>query len=173
MMPRFLRRLLDAVFPAPLLSLMLCGLWLLMQHTTDLAHVVLGAVLGVLIPIFTRGLRPLPVRLRHPLTMLTLALRVVYDTTVSNFQVVRFLLFPGQRRHAPAFVRIPLDVRDPNALAVLATICCITPGTAWGEISLDRSMVLLHVLEVDDPQKVIHHFKHCYERPLMKIFESA
>ena len=50
-------------------------------------------------------------------------------------------------------------------------IVCITPGTAWAEISLDRSMLLLHVLELDDPATVIADVKQRYEAPLMEIFE--
>ena len=85
--------------------------------------------------------------------------------------VMRFLVRKSSRRHPPAFVQIPLELRDPNGLAVLAMIVCITPGTAWAELSLDRSMLMLHVLEVDDPQAIVHHVKTCYERPLMEIFE--
>lgn len=81
------------------------------------------------------------------------------------------MLFPSLRRHPAAFVHIPLELKDPNALAVLSMITCITPGTAWAEISRDRSMLLMHVLEVDDPQQVIDHVKNSYERPLMEIFE--
>jgi multicomponent K+:H+ antiporter subunit E len=117
------------------------------------------------------GLRPLPVSVRHPWTILKLALTVVKDTSVSNFQVIRFLLLPSLRTHSARFVYIPLDLRDPNGLAVLAMITCITPGTAWAEISRDRSMLLMHVLEVDDPQTIIDHVKTQYERPLMEIFE--
>lgn len=103
--------------------------------------------------------------------VLRLGLRVVADTIASNLAVVLFLVFPSRRRHASGFVHIPLELRDPNALAVLAMIVCITPGTAWAEISLDRSMLLLHVLEVDDPQTIATHVKERYERPLMEIFE--
>ena len=67
---------------------------------------------------------------------------------------------------------MPLQLRDPNALAVLATIVCITPGTAWAELSLDRSMLLLHVLEVEDAAAIAADIKQRYERPLMEIFES-
>jgi multicomponent K+:H+ antiporter subunit E len=70
-----------------------------------------------------------------------------------------------------AFVRIPLDVRDPNALAVLSMIVCLTPATAWAELSLDRSVLLLHVLLLEDEAELIANFKHRYERPLMEIFE--
>ena len=33
---------------------------------------------------------------------------------------------------------------------VLAMILCLTPGTAWGEIAFDRSMLLIHVFDLDD-----------------------
>ncbi|MNR36574.1 Na(+)/H(+) antiporter subunit E [compost metagenome] len=68
-------------------------------------------------------------------------------------------------------MHIPLELRDPNALAVLAMIVCITPGTSWAELSRDRSMLLLHALEVGDHAELIAHVKNRYERPLMEIFE--
>lgn len=163
--------MMKLIFPAPLLSVALFVLWLLLNHSVSAGHLVLGALLGLLIPVLTRGLRPLPVRVRHPWTIFKLAITVVADTSVSNFQVVRFLLFPSLRKHPAAFVHIPLQLQDPNGLAVLAMITCITPGTAWAEISRDRSMLLLHVLEVEDPQIIIDHVKTKYERSLMEIFE--
>ena len=44
-------------------------------------------------------------------------------------------------------------------------------NSAWAEISRDRSMLMLHVLEVDDAAKIAAHVKSAYERPLMEIFE--
>ncbi|MBQ0132564.1 MAG: Na+/H+ antiporter subunit E [Comamonas sp.] len=163
--------MIKLILPSPLLTVALFVMWLLLNHTVSPGHMVLGAIFGVLIPIVTRGLRPLPVKVRHPWTILKLAARVVHDTSVSNFQVVRFLMFPSLRKHRAEFVYIPLDLRDPNGLAVLAMITCITPGTAWAEISRDRSMLLMHVLEADDHQRIIDHVKNSYERPLMEIFE--
>lgn len=159
------------LLPAPLLSVALFVLWLLLSRSVSAGHLILATVLAVLVPLLTGGLRPLPVRIRRPGMVLRLGLRVVADTIASNLAVVLFLVFPSRRRHASGFVHIPLELRDPNALAVLAMIVCITPGTAWAEISLDRSMLLLHVLEVDDPQTIATHVKERYERPLMEIFE--
>ena len=163
--------MMKLLFPAPLLSVALFVLWLLLNHTISAGHMVLGAILGLLIPVLTRGLRPLPVRVRHPWTIFKLVITVIADTTISNFQVLRFLLRPSLRKHPSKFVHIPLELRDPNGLAVLAMITCITPGTAWAELSRDRSVLLMHVLEVDDPQTIIDHVKTRYERPLMEIFE--
>ena len=156
------------LLPAPLLSVALFLLWLLLTRSLSAGHLILATVLALAVPLLTRGLRPLPVRIRKPTAVLRLGLRVVVDTVVSNLDAARILVFPSRRRHPSAFVRIPLQVRDPNALAV---IVCITPGTSWAELSLDRSVLLLHVLEVDDPQSIVDHVKQHYEQPLMEIFE--
>ncbi len=163
--------MMKRIFPAPLLSVALFGMWLLLNSSVSPGHLVLALLVAVVIPVLTRGLRPLPVRIRKPGTVLRLALNVLIDTSVSNFAVSRFLAFKSLRRHPSAFVHIPLELRDPNALAVLAVIVCITPGTSWAELSLDRSVLLLHALEVGDPQELIDHIKTRYERPLMEIFE--
>ncbi len=165
------RRPLQRVVPAPLLSLALLGLWLVLNRTLSPGHIVLGTLLGLAIPLVTAGLRPLPVRIRKPGAMVKLGFTVAKDTVLSNLTVARLLLAPSRRRHPPGFVHIPLDLRDPNGLAVLAMVVCITPGTAWAELALDRSMLLLHVLEVDDPEAIVAHVKERYERPLMEIFE--
>ncbi|ABM33852.1 Na+/H+ antiporter subunit E [Paracidovorax citrulli] len=164
--------MMKRLFPAPLLSVALAGMWLLLNHSMSAGHLILAAIVGLAIPLLTRGLRPLPVRVRRPGAILRLALSVMVDTSLSNLNVVRFLAFKSQRRHPPGFVQIPLDLRDANGLAVLAVIVCITPGTSWAELSLDRSVLMLHVLELDSHEAVIGHIKQRYERPLMEIFES-
>ena len=166
-MKHWLRKL----FPAPLLSLALLGMWLLLNRSLSAGHVLLGGLLALAIPVLTAGLRPMPVRVRRPGALLRLLLTVMADTVQSNLAVARLLLAPGRRRRPAGFVRIPLDVRDPNALAALAMIVCITPGTAWAELALDRSALLLHVLELDDAAAITAHIKQRYERPLMEIFE--
>lgn len=167
--PSLLRR----VVPSPLLSLALLGLWLLLNRSLSAGHVLLACGLALAVPLVTSGLRPLPVRIRKPGTVLRLGFTVVADTVRSNLAVARLLLMPSRRRHPAGFVHVPLDMRDPNALAVLATIVCITPGTAWAELSLDRSMLLLHALEVDDPAAMAADIKRRYEAPLMEIFEPV
>lgn len=166
--PRLLKRLV----PAPLLTLALLALWLLLNRSLSPGNLVLGSVFALAIPLLTAPLRPMPVRIRKPFTVLWLGLTVVADTTHSNLAAMRVLLRSQSRRRYPAgFVHIPLELRDPNGLAVLAMIVCITPGTAWAEISLDRSLLMLHVLELDDPEGTVKLIKERYERPLMEIFE--
>ena len=159
------------LFPAPLLSVFLCLVWLLLNRSLSPGQIILGVLLGWLIPMLTQGLRPRSVSIKKPWTIIRLGLRVARDSLSSNLAVLRLLLMPGSRKKPAGFVHVPLQLRDPNGLAVLAMIVCITPGTAWAEVSRDRSILLLHVLEADDPQGIIDHIKACYERPLMEIFE--
>ena len=58
-----------------------------------------------------------------------------------------------------------------HGLAALSMITTVIPGTIWSELALDRSILLLHVFDLDDEARFIEHFKHTYERPLMEIFE--
>ena len=159
------------ILPAPLLSAALFVLWLLLNRTLGTGHVLLALVLALAIPVFTAGLRPVPVRIRRPGVALRLLFTVAGDSVRSNIAVIGLLLRPGSRRHPPGFVQVPLDLRDPNALAALALIVCLTPGTAWAELSLDRATLLLHALEVDDASAMAAQVKARYERPLMEIFE--
>jgi multicomponent K+:H+ antiporter subunit E len=161
------------LLPAPLLSVALFVLWLLLNRSLEVAQLLLALLLALAIPLLLAGLRPMRVRIRRPGAVLRLMLAVVLDTTRSNIAVARLLLRPGPRRHPAGFVHIPLALRDPNGLAVLAMIVCITPGTAWAELALDRSMLLLHVLELDDAEAIAADIKHRYERPLMEIFEET
>ena len=158
--------------PSPPLSLALFAVWLLLNQSLDAATLLLAALLAVVVPLITRSLRPAQVRMRRPGLALQLTGRVILDLGASAGNVARLLLTRRTEAIRAAFVRVPLDMRDPNGLAVLAMILCLTPGTAWGEVSFDRSTLLIHVFDLDDEAAFIALIKTRYERPLMEIFET-
>ena len=163
--------MMKKILPAPLVSFGLFVVWLLLNRSLSPGHLLLALLLALGLPVLFKELRPQKVRVRHLGTVLRLCWTVVVDTTQSNIAVLRFLLLPRTRRHSADFVKIPLELRDPNGLAVLSMIVCITPGTVWAELSRDRSMLMLHVLEVHDREAIVQHVQTRYERPLMEIFE--
>jgi multicomponent K+:H+ antiporter subunit E len=158
--------------PSPPLSLALFLVWLLLNQSLDAATLLLAAIFAVIVPLLTRSLRPATVRMRNPGVAVRLWARVIVDLTISVMTVAWLLLTRRSPNINGHFVEIPLELRDPNALAVLSMICCLTPGTAWGELSLDRSRLLLHVFDLEDEASFIAHIKTRYEEPLMEIFES-
>ena len=158
------------LLPAPLLSAALFALWLTLNHPVSPGHVVLGAVLAIAMPWLAAPLRPLPVRIRRPGVVLRLVAAVFHDVVASNLEVA-WSVVKGARAPRAAFVRIPLELRDPNGLAALAIITTVVPGTVWSELAPDRSAVLLHVFDLRDEAAYVAYFKSRYERPLREIFE--
>jgi multicomponent K+:H+ antiporter subunit E len=162
---------MKSVLPAPLLSVTLFALWLVLNQSLSAAHILLGVALALAAPLLSAPLRPLPVRIRRPRMVLRLILTVVHDVLVSNLKVGLAVFRLGRRRPNSTFVKVPLDLRDANGLAVLAIITTIVPGTVWSELALDRSALLLHVFDLDEETVFVADFKRRYERPLREIFE--
>lgn len=159
------------LFPAPLLSLAMFVLWLVLNLSISPGNILLALLLGILAPLLMAPLRPLNAHIRNPVAIVRLILRVGLDVLVSNLQVLLSVWRMQQRPPRSRFVHIPLDLRDAHGLAALSMITTVIPGTVWSELALDRSVLLLHVFDLDDEARFIEHFKHTYERPLMEIFE--
>lgn len=159
------------LFPAPLLSLALLAIWLVLTRDVSLGQVLLGALVATIVPRMTQSLRPTPVRIRHLGVAFRLFMQVGWDVIVWNWRVLLGTLASRDKLPRGGFVTVPLDLRDPSGLAVLAAIMCVIPGTIWSEIALDRSALLVHIFDLGNPQDEIDLIKTRYERPLMEIFE--
>ncbi len=159
------------LFPAPLLSLALLAIWLVLNRDYSLGQVLLGALVATIVPRLTQSLRPTPVRIRHLGVAFRLFMQVGWDVIVWNWRVLLGTLATRERLPRGGFITVPLDLRDPSGLAVLAAIMCVIPGTIWSEIALDRSALLVHIFDLADAQDEIELIKTRYERPLMEIFE--
>lgn len=157
--------------PSPLLSASLWALWLLLNETLSVAHVLLGLALAVLVPWLVAPLKPPGGRLRRPTVLARLVLRVGWDVLISALQVGVGVLRTPARAPRGTFVVVPLELRDPYALAALAIICTVIPGAIWSELAPDRSALLVHVFDLEGEQAFIEHFKSSYEQPLREIFE--
>ena len=159
------------LLPSLPLALLLLVVWLLLNQSLTAGTLAMGLLLAVAVPLSTKALRPGQVRMRRPWVACKLWAVVIYDFLRSNLRVATLILTRRPRDIPSGFLHLPLDRRDPPGLALLAMIVCITPGTAWAELSRDRSMLLLHVFEIDDAAAMAAMVKQRYERPLMEIFE--
>lgn len=158
------------VLPAPLLSVLLFVAWLLLNQTLDAAHLVLAALLAVLVPLATKGLRGPSPRQRRPLVAARLFGVFAWDIVVSNLDVLRRSL-GSESALKPGFVWVPLDVREPQAIALLSSMITLTPGTLTADLSEDRRHLLVHAFHVDDAEALAAQIKARYETPLREIFE--
>lgn len=157
--------------PFPLAWVLLLGLWLLLNQTIAIGDVILGAVVALGATHAFKLLDPPAARLRRLATVLELLGLVLADVVGSNIAVVRIIMHPGVRKRTSGFVQIPLELRDPAALAVLACIITATPGTAWARYDSARGILTMHILDLIDDETWVRAIKDRYERRLLEIFE--
>lgn len=156
--------------PMPILSILLLIIWLLLQHSIGLGHVLLGGTLAVLIPLGVAPFYEHPPVLKRPLLLARYAIRVLGDIIIANLHVSWIILDPRGRMN-PAFIEYPLQLKENFPITVLASTITLTPGTVSAHLHMDGKVLLIHALDVDDIDAVIHEIHERYERPLMEIFE--
>ena len=157
--------------PSPWLSAALWAFWLLLNDSLAPAHLLLGLLVGLLVPLMAAPLKPRSPRLHKPLVLARLILRVGGDVVRSAIEVAAGVVRAGRRPPRGEFVHVPLDLRDAHGLAALAIITAVVPGTVWSELAADRTSLLIHVFDLADEAAFIASYKARYERPLQEIFE--
>jgi len=161
---------MNRVFPYPLLIVGLIVMWLLLT-SFSLGQLLLGTAIAMLAAQGLAALQPAKPRLRRWDLIPKLFFIVLLDIVRSNIAVVRLILTESQHKRHSGFVTIPLELKDPTALAVLAVIITSTPGTAWLDYSDNRGTLMIHVFDLVDEQGWIDLIKNRYEHLLMEIFE--
>ena len=156
--------------PAWLLGLALVLAWLVLNDGYTLGHLVFAVLLATLLLRAVHQLRPTQPRVRRFAPLAPLALHWMVDVLRSNFGVARFAYRPGLPGRS-GFIEVPIELRDPHGLAMLAAIVTSTPGTVWSGMSDDGRTLRLHVLDVANEAPLVRHIQECYERPLRRIFE--
>jgi multicomponent K+:H+ antiporter subunit E len=163
--------LLMRIFPHPLLSLVLAVVWVLLVNDFSVGNFVFGLILGIAIAKISSPYWPGRPKIRNPLAIIEYCLVVLWDIVVSNVQVAYLVLFRRSESLRSRFITIPLDLKSPEAIAVLAGTITMTPGTVSADLSADGHSLLVHCLETDDPEGTVASIKSRYESRLMRIFE--
>lgn len=163
--------MLRRLFPHPWLTLLLIVTWMLLVNGTKLGSLVMAIILGTIIPLMTAAYWPNRPRLRDPLGAIAYILIVVYDIVKSNFVVARIVLFMPNDKIQSRWIPIPIDLRTPEAITVLAGTITMTPGTLTADMSACGRVLLIHSLHAPDPDAIREEIKTRYEARLKRIFE--
>lgn len=156
----------------PVFAIVLLILWLLLNSTVSIGHILLGAFISCVLLAVAYPLRPLQPRMKHGSVLIKLLVNVFADIVRSNIGVARVVLglTTGRKVHS-GFVDIPLDLSDPHGLAALSMIITCTPGTVWVELSPEKKALTIHVLDLIEESEWIERIKGRYEAPLMEVFQ--
>jgi multicomponent K+:H+ antiporter subunit E len=154
------------------LFLALLALWLVLNESLAPGQVLLGAALALGgTAVYSRLQLPANRVRNRPGAALRLLGLVVADIVRSNLAVGRIVLGLGRSQRSAGFLALPLELRHPGGLAVIACIITATPGTSWVRYDSAANVVTIHVLDLVDADDWIRLFKQRYERLLMEIFQ--
>lgn len=158
------------LFPHPMLSAAMVVMWLLLTRFSP-GHLILGTVIATLAGLALARIEPDSPSIRAWRPLLRLMGIVSVDIVRSNWAVARLMLTNGRHgaRHSE-FVEIPLRLRDPVALALLAVILTATPGTAWLDYNAKTGTLLLHVFDMIEEEAWRVLIRDRYEALLLEAF---
>jgi multicomponent K+:H+ antiporter subunit E len=156
--------------PHPWLTLMLVVLWMLLLNSFSVGGLLMGVLLGVVISHLTSQFwpeRPPIKSYRKAVVYLGL---VAWDVVVANLQVARLILFRRADALNVRWVVLPLELRSPEAISVLAGTITMTPGTVSCDLAADGRSLLVHCLDAPDAEDAVRAMKDRYEARLKEIF---
>lgn len=166
----FFYRFSSRAFPMPLHSVMLLIVWLMLNNTLSLGHILLGSALAIVIPLICAPLRVPQPKIVKPLKIISYVLIVLKDIVVANIEVAVLVVGP-MRKIKPGFVAVPLDLCGTLPITVLASTVTMTPGTVSAEVSKDQKWLYVHVLDMpENEQEIVDLIKQRYESRVGEIF---
>lgn len=159
------------LYPHPYLSATLFVVWLLLVNGYSLGSMVFAAILATIIPFLTSVYWPNRMVVRNLPAIIGYILLVIWDIIVANIVVAKIVLFKPNSELQPAWIAIPIELRSPEAITLLAGTITLTPGTVTADISACGRSLLVHCLHAPDPDAVRDDIKTRYESRLKRIFQ--
>lgn len=160
------------LFPHPVLSVFMLVMWLLMANDFGAGQILLGAIVGWMIPYLTQSFWPQTTYLYRPILAIRFLLRVLMDIVRANIEIALLILGPRRNLH-PAFMRVPLDLKEDFTITIFANTISLTPGTVSVDLQMEEGYLIVHGLNVKDVDAAIAQMKARYEAPLKEIFECS
>ena len=150
-------------------SLTVFAFWVLMAEDYSATTLLTAALLAWLMPHIASRLEREFARLGNVSILIPLAFKLMWDILVANITVARQVLGP-EAKLRPGFIWVPLDLTNIHGISALTSVITLTPGTVTAELSKDRKYLLVHCLDIDDPQHMVDDIKQRYEAPLRRVF---
>jgi multicomponent Na+:H+ antiporter subunit E len=91
-----------------------------------------------------------------------------YELWASSVAVAR-AAFARQPKLHPAILAVPIDLKSDFAIAALANLVTLTPGTCSLHVSEDRHTLYVHALDAPSPDEVIASIQNSFEKRIAEI----
>lgn len=158
------------ILPQPGFSVVLLVTWILAHESLEPKTLLIGTCAAIVLPMLTHHFWPDALRVRRGAKLVKFLFIFCYDIIVANIQVAILVLGPSNKLR-PAFLEVPILLKNPLVISVLSAVISLAPGTVAANLSGDRKTLLVHVLHTEDTKGSIQRIKERYEAPLKEIFE--
>ncbi|WP_455479385.1 Na+/H+ antiporter subunit E [Bartonella sp. B23] len=155
--------------PFPFFSVTIVFMWLILNGFS-LSQLLLGIIIALFSGWVMRILEPEKITVKNWRAVFRLIFRVFIDSIISNVSVACFILTKKFQKQQSGFVVVPLLLKSPTALAVLACVFAVTPGTVWIAYNRKNGELLLHVLNFKNEYDYQQVIKQRYEQLILEIF---
>ena len=150
-------------------NLLLALAWAAFNGRFTLDSLVTGAILGrIVLIVLARG-DVLPMRAVGRFERsLSLLGYLLWQILLANFRIARDVLSVHYRMR-PGVIRLPLDVKTDGEILLLAAMINITPGSVALDVSADRRVMYVHVMNIRTPDDARREIKEGFERRVLEL----
>lgn len=107
--------------------------------------------------------------LRRALRLPPFVLVVLREIVVGTWHVA--LIVVGLRPLAkPGIVQVPIGDRTPTGVAVTTLAITLSPGELLVDVDWSRGLMLIHVIDAQDPDRIRDRYERIYERFQRGVF---
>ena len=148
------------------------GLTLASFHPWDVA---LGALVAVGVLVAFRGFLPIPgapaglALARRAVAFWPFAWVVVLDIVRGTWKMALIVLHARPLAH-PGIIVVPIGERSPLGVAVFGLATTLSPGSVLIDVDWEAGVMLMHVIDASDPDRVRSDFQRFYDRWQRHVF---
>lgn len=156
-------------FVVVVVFLSLC--WTAVTGSFTVPNLALGALIGSLAAWFIRERIEQAGHVRRLGRIVALMALFVSELALSAWRVAVLVVSPRMSsRIAPGIIAYPLTVTTDGQITLLANLITLTPGTLSVDVSADRRLLYIHVLEMHDRDAIIASIRDGFEARVLEVF---
>jgi multicomponent Na+:H+ antiporter subunit E len=151
------------------MNLLLALAWVLLTRQFNAVNFALGFAVGFgALWLAQRVLEP-SLYFKKAIQTIFFVLFFIFEVIKANIQIAYIVINPWYQLR-PGIIAIPLDARTDAEITLLANLITLTPGTLSIDVSADRKVLYIHVVELgEQPDQVRHKIKERLERRLLEV----
>jgi multicomponent Na+:H+ antiporter subunit E len=149
-------------------NLFLALVWAMITEGFTLGQLAVGFVFSYVLLLFLNPLVGGSVYFLKVRQVLSFGVFFIKELIIANLRVAYHVITPSSF-FKPAVIAVPLEPMTDLEATLLANVLTLTPGSFSVDLSSDRRVLYVHVMDAEDPDAVRKEIKDQYEKPLLEV----